>query len=126
MAARTVTTAMPVVNAMARAKITAIFFMIVPLLPTSNIHRLAWLSSAHYCSLAYSTYTLVRDESGPQAPRVSRPREKFPRWFPAKPFAAGPEVKGTSAGFASPYLSDEWMLVGCFACVPSRACGFRA
>jgi hypothetical protein len=34
MAATTVTTAMPVVNAMARAKITAIFFMIVPLLPT--------------------------------------------------------------------------------------------
>jgi len=73
----------------------------------SNIHRLAWLSSAHYCSLAYSTYTLVRDESGPQPPRVSRPREKFPRWFPAKPFAAGHRSQGTSAGFASSYLSDS-------------------
>ena len=47
-AATTVRTAMPVVNAMARAKTTAIFFMIVSLFAdefASNIHRLAWLSS---------------------------------------------------------------------------------
>ena len=72
MEATTVATAMQVVNAKPRAKITAIFFMIVS--PFSSIdcqltprdYRGIW--SARYCSLAYSTYTLVPGVSGPLRP----------------------------------------------------------
>ena len=74
MEATTVATAMQVVNAKPRAKITAIFFMIVSpffldKLPF-NTHRLPWLWPARYCSLAYSTYTLVPDvkKRTPSAP----------------------------------------------------------
>jgi hypothetical protein len=67
-AATTVTAAMPVVNAMARAKTTAIFFMIVSLfadaLPVT--HRLAWLSFGPLLFVRLLGLLHWYGESGPQ------------------------------------------------------------
>ena len=59
----TVTAAMPVVNAKARAKIAAIFCMtFLSILDklASQIDKLAWLQSALHCSFGCSAYTFVR------------------------------------------------------------------